>query len=464
MEGQRHKSCPRCRELEARVAELEGQLEQARRDAQRQSVRFPRRQRVENPKRPGRKSGPDYGQHQRRPEPQEVDRTIEVPVERHCPDCGAPLEITQQTQYQTDVPPVRPTVTQFQIEVGTCPRCKKRVQARHPEQTSDALGAARHTLGPNLQAMAASLKHGAGMAYDKMRRFFAESFGIQTAAATWVRAGLRLARQAQPTIARLHRALLRSQWIHADETGWRVTTQSAWLWVFASETITLYKIAGHRGHEVPQQMLAGFDGVLCCDGLSSYDVLEVVRLRCNGHVLRRIAALQETLTGFREQGALGDLQEVLQEAAHLKTRRPQMTGLGYQRRRSELENRFDDWLQQYRRPCLPQRLPRRHPLHPQLVRLRNHLARHRQEWLLYLYNIALPTTNNLAERQLRPGVISRKLGGCNKTWSGAWKTATLNSLVATCRQQTRSFTALVHRLLHARAPTAVWLRTLPSLT
>lgn len=435
---------------------LRAQLEQAERDAKRQSVRFPRRTRVANPKRPGRKPGLSYGAQRRRAEPQQVDRTIAVTVDRQCPDCGAALDIHTHAQYQTDLPPVRPTVTRFQIEVGVCSRCGKRVQGRHREQTSDALAAANHVLGPNVHALAASLKHGAGMAYGKISRFFAESFGLQVSAATWARAGVRLASKAQATVTRLRTHLVRSEWMHADETGWRVGVEGTWLWVFASETITLYAIADSRGHAVPERMLEGFQGVLCCDGLAVYDCLDVIRLRCNAHVLRRMAALEETL-GAADRATLQEIKHLFQEAAQLKERRAVLTRVGYQRHLNDLEQRFDQWLWCHE---LLKPLQLRDPA---LVRLGNHLARHREAWWLYLYNPALPTTNNLAERQLRPGVISRKLGGCNRTWTGAVKTATLNSLVATCRQQRRSFQALIARLLHARAPTAVPLGTLPAL-
>lgn len=292
------------------------------------------------------------------------------------------------------------------------------------------------------------------MAYDKIRRFFAESFQIETAAATFVRAGLRLAQQAQPTLTHLRQQLVRTHSLHADETGWRVGGEPAWLWVLASETITLYQIAASRGHEVVETMLAGFAGVLHCDGFAAYDVLDVLTLRCNGHVLRRIGNLQETLSGFGDQRALRELKDLFQEAADLKTRHERLTRQGVR----AIENRFDDWLELYEETCLPTCLP----VHADVIRLRNHLARHRENWFLYLYNPELPTTNNLAERQLRPGVITRKLGGCNKSWTGA-KSATLGSLLATCRQQRRSFVSLVQRLLHPRAPTAIALPTLPAL-
>ena len=150
--------------------------------------------------------------------------------------------------------------------------------------------------------------------------------------------------------------------------------------------------------------------------------------------------------------ALEEIDRLFREAHALHRRRSQLTRRGYRRRVSEIENRFDQWLWLYE-----------DDIHPDILRLRNHLADHREEWFLYLYNPALPTTNNLAERQIRPGVITRKLGGCNRTAAGALATKTLASLVATCRQQGRSFAAAIRQVLQARAPTAIHLPTLPAL-
>ena len=57
------------------------------------------------------------------------------------------------TQYQEDLPVVRPVVRRFDIEVGHCAQCRRRVQGRHALQTSDALGAARVQPGPEVAAL-----------------------------------------------------------------------------------------------------------------------------------------------------------------------------------------------------------------------------------------------------------------------------------------------------------------------
>ena len=52
-------------------------------------------------------------------------------------------------------------------------------------------------------------------------------------------------------------------------------------------------------------------------------------------------------------------------------------------------------------------------------------------------------TNNLAERQLRPAVIARKVSCGNKTLQGAHTWEILTSLAATCAQRAESFAQLV---------------------
>ncbi len=77
---------------------------------------------------------------------------------------------------------------------------------------------------------------------------------------------------------------------------------------------------------------------------------------------------------------------------------------------------------------------RRRPLSPELDRLVNHVANHFDEWLLFLREPEVPPTNNHAERMLRPAVITRKVGGCNKTLLGALVHSILASLMVTCKQ------------------------------
>ena len=134
--------------LKQTIERLQKELEAARRSAKPSAAPFSRGQPKAHPKTPGRKSGAGYGQHHHRPHPAQVDERIQVHLPDPCPHCGGPVELQRvASQYQEEI--VRRTVTrEFHVAIGKCRCCQRRVQGRHPLQTSDALGAAAVPMGP----------------------------------------------------------------------------------------------------------------------------------------------------------------------------------------------------------------------------------------------------------------------------------------------------------------------------
>jgi transposase len=435
---------------------LRSELDEERRSARRQAQPFRRKKHKRRKKKPGRRNG-HPAELRPLPTPEQIDRVVTVPC-RLCPECNVELVDPQTVvQYQTDLPPIVPIVTQFHIETGYCPCCRQRRQGRHPEQTSNAVGAAGNTLGPVVLTMAAELKHRLGVPYRKISDFLETYADLHVAPATLVRAEQRLAELARPTYDLLLDALRRCDVVHADETGWRVNTINAWLWVFSNKDITIFTIrtgVGARGHEVPQDILGpDFDGYLVVDGLKTYNVLEYKKAQCNAHLLRRLKDLGEAAaTG--EQACLATLSDLLKEAIDLAQRRDQLTPERYGRRVAEIENRLDDWLLG---------VARRHHPSAELQRLADHVANHFDEWLVFLHEPSVPPTNNHAERMLRPAVITRKVGGCNKSLLGALVHSILSSIMVTCRQQGQKFLELARRLWQAEEPQAIPLVSVPLL-
>src|SRR3954468_3505491 len=78
-------------ELRAEVERLKAELEQSRRAGKRQAAPFSKGPPKAQPRRPGRKPGHPPS-HRAAPPPEQVDRTIEVPLPPQCPECHAPLE------------------------------------------------------------------------------------------------------------------------------------------------------------------------------------------------------------------------------------------------------------------------------------------------------------------------------------------------------------------------------------
>jgi transposase len=439
----------RNRELLSENQEFRRQLDEALRSKHRQSTRFPRHQLKKRRRKPGREQGHDAS-HRPTPTPEQITRVIDVPAPTHCPCCQEKLiERRVVVQYQTDLPPVVPIVTQFNVEVGKCPRCQRLQRGRHEGQTSAALGAANHTIGPVALTMAAEMKHHLGVPYRKICDFFETYCGLDVAPATLVRAEQRLAELAKPTYELLIEALRLCHVVHADETGWRIGRVNAWLWVFTSKETTIYVIRRSRGHDVPEEILGDFDGYLIVDGLKSYDVLDVAKGRCNGHLLRRCKELEQTLPKAQRKWAV-QLKELLQEALALAEKRGELAEATYAKRVEQIEDRLDAWIDAA-------------PIDDDedVRRLVMHVASHRGEWLIFLHDAEVPATNNHAERMIRPAVITRKVGGCNKTLKGAAVHGVLASLIASCRQQGRRFLDLAKRLWINPDPQAIEISELP---
>lgn len=445
--------CPNCRRLgrqveayrheverlTARVAALEEEL----RRSKRQAAPFGKDAPKPDPKRPGRKNG-HKGFFRAPPAGGEVSEAIRVPLDR-CPHCGGPVErvLDNAPIYQTDIPDVRPVVTRFDTQRGWCPRCHRKVRSRHPHQTSDATGAAGSQVGPNALALAADLKHRLGISFRKVVDLFQAHFGLNVTPGALAQASQRLAQKGALVYERLREEARESPSVHVDETGWRIAARSCWLWVFATPRLSLYCIDPTRGHLVVEGVLGEqYAGTLVSDGLATYDVLAARRQLCLAHVLKRCAKLDEEKTGGavrfpRRVGAL------LRSALALRDRRDEMSPRGFAVARGRIEAAAD-------------RLLHYHLVDPENERLGAHLYKQRGHLFTFLHDEDLEPTNNLAERQLRPAVIARKLSAGNRTERGARAHAVLASLAATCRQRGQRFTELAVRLLcQPRPPPAL---------
>ena len=262
----------RIERLERENEHLKQQLATERRAGRRQAAPFAKKRPQGRGGRPGRRPGARYGRHGRRPCPARVDETLAAPAPARCPDCGGAVEVTRAAaQYQEDLPPVRPLVRRFDIEVGHCSQCRRRIQGRHALQTSDALGAARAQLGPGVVALVVELHTRGGLPLAKVADLLQARFGLQVTPGGLAHLLHRAARDARPTYEELREQVHNAPVVTVDETGWRVGARSHWLWAAVTPTTTVYAICAGRGFEDAQAVLgADFDGVLVRDGWVVY--------------------------------------------------------------------------------------------------------------------------------------------------------------------------------------------------
>lgn len=403
---------------------LRKRLEDAQTQAARQAAPFRRPDRKKVPKdrhkRPGRPVGHPGA---RRPVPERVDETIDVPL-AGCPHCGGPVADCQPLdQYIEEIPPVTPRVIKLTTYRGRCGQCGD-VASTHPLKTGKGYLASQVHLGPRALALAATLNKQHGLSMRKTCRVLNDLCGLRLSAGGLSQALDRLADRLEPDYQGLFADLRAGPAAYVDETSWWVGGPGHWLWVFTSPTTTLFQVEDRRTAGVVTDVLGpAYPGVLVSDCLAIYDTVPYERKhKCIAHHQKAIREqldspglgdptyLEAWRALFREVGALWKHWPELMEEDRTAAR----TALGRQKAKL-LSHRCSQ---------------------PEDKKIANRLRKQTPHLFTCLNrpDVAEPT-NNRAERALRPAVIARKVSCGNKTERGKTTWQVITSLLATWWQR-----------------------------
>ena len=384
-----------------RIAQLEEALQAAQRAAHRQAAPFrvePQKRAVA-PKRPGRKHGhPGSFRHK----PDHIDEDIEVEL-CSCPHCGGTQFKDQDAieQLIEDIPPVRPHVTRLTTYQGTCVGCGQSVRSKHPLQMSLAIGAAGVHLGPRALAVAADLNKAKGLSMRKSCAVLRDCFGLQLSSGGLSQALDRLAAKVKPQDDALATELRQAPALHSDETSWWVAGPGWWLWVFTTHLLTFYVVARSRGRDLLNDILGkDFGGVLVSDCLAIYDDATALQHKCYAHHHKAIRQAK-ALHPHQGEGFLCDVEAMLRAAVALQQQKADLSLESFSDLRQALEHKAVQLLEP------PRSEPNEEAVRKRLHKQSDHL-------FTFLDHDGVDATNNLAERQLRPAVIARKISCGNK--------------------------------------------------
>lgn len=413
---------------DARIATLGKRVAELETKRHRSAAPFRRRasQKKPEPKLPGRAKGHAPSYHP--PAEEEIQETVTAPLPC-CPHCGEPVsEVHPVEQVIVELPPITPIYRRVVTYSGVCAE-HGRVRSTHPSQVSSATGAAGYQLGARAVAAAATLRHGHGLPLRRVSAILGDLCGLRVSHVGVHEALARLAEKCAPEYEGLKQELRQSESVHADETGWWLSYRGGWLWVFATRGTTVYRVTRKRSVAAVKEVLGEqFAGTLVSDCLRVYDGYDAARKsKCVAHHLRVIEEAQEKLP---DSACLGAIKRLLQASLKLQRAHGWLPEPVYQRGVTSLETRLT-------RLLAPRYLQREEEKVAQ--RLRNQ----RQHVFTFLHHPEVEATNNLAERQLRPAVIARKLSGGSGSERGARTLEVLTSLAATCRQRGASFIAFI---------------------
>ena len=434
----------RIADLQAKLSGLEERFAALERQSLRGAAPFarPEAKRKTSPGRPGRKGGHD-GRYRVRPPDEMIDRRIEVGLTA-CPHCGGALAAaTERAIEQTivEVAPATPEVIRLVTYRNRCCGCARQVASSHPLQISRASGAAGTHLGPRALAIAASLNKGLnkglGLTMRKTCQVLHQLLGLHLTPGGLSQALARTAGRLAPDYANLLGEVKSQPALYTDETSWWVGRPGHSLWVLTNDAGTFYRVVASRTRAAAEALLGDYAGVLVSDCLNIYDDLTALQHKCYAHHLK---AIGQALDGPTAGGSayLRDLRALLKAAIGLDAVRAELPAERVRRLRQALEANAERLLAEPR-AAPPGSDPADAACAAQEERLRQRLAKQRDHLFTFLDHDGIDATNNRAERQLRPAVISRKLSCGNKTEDGARSWEILASLAATCQQKGLSF-------------------------
>lgn len=221
----------------------------------------------------------------------------------------------------------------------------------------------------------------------------------------------------------IHSEILGSAKLHADETGWRVSGQTHWLWCFANDDSAFYMIDRSRGSPALQRFFTEvFEGTLITDFWSPYDAVVCAdKQKCWPHLLRDAAAVSENHSEDPKWKSFSRrLVGVYRDAKKLQSKRAQLAEHEYDMAVAKLEDRLaklgsEPWG------------------HAEATRLAKRLAKYGNELLTFLWHADVPSDNNAGERAIRPAVMIRKNSYCNHSDRGALTQSVLMTVFRTLR-------------------------------
>jgi transposase len=344
-------------------------------------------------------------------------RPVDKPdkIERHdaacCAHCAAALTAAMATGVEKrqvfDMPEPRLEVTEHQANIYTCTSCQGVTKAAFPEGVN-----AHVQYGPRIKAAAVYLNTQQLIPEDRVGEVMKDILGAGSLCPASVAAWCAAKAEAfAPVTARIADLLARAPVRNLDETGFRISQKLQWLHTVSSDVLTHYRVTSRRG-EIPK-FLEG--GVIVHDHFRPYYRLNgLAHALCNAHHLRELKALIEI---EKEAWAkkMSRLLVKMSRAVAKAVEKGQLVLAERQRRR--FEALYDAIVAQGiafheaqppldRKPGARGRKPQR-PGHNLLERLRAY----RSDVLRFLFDFAVPFTNNRAEQDIRMMKVRMKISG-----------------------------------------------------
>jgi transposase len=350
-----------------------------------------------------------------------------------CASCGHDLAAAPQERVGTsqvvELPPVQPVVLEAWRYAATCAHCGTRTVGEYPAGFEPT-----RVFGPHLEALWTYFHEQHHVSYARLAWLGRDLWQLRISQGALANALHRVAERLRRQATAIGDDVRASPVIGSDETSARVNGRTHWQWVFQTPTASYHVIGPRRNGEVVQTFLG--------EAAPQTWVSDLYRPQLNAGAARHQVCLAHQLRALqyvvdKEQSAWArDCQALFRRAIHRAHQREQgaLWGAAYAAAVRKVEADCDTLLATPVPGAEASRL---------WVRFREH----RGSLFVFLYDAAVPPTNNASEQALRHSVVHRKVtGGFRSDW-GAEAHAIVTTVLDTTRKRGADLLTTLHATL-----------------
>ena len=364
-----------------------------------------------------------------------------------CCRCGHALvgEDTEPNRHQVmEIPPAVAEVTEYRLHTLTCLECCAETRAELPA------GLPQGAFGPRLQAMVSLLSGRYHLSKRDTQGIMADFFQADVSLGSVPALEQRTSEVVRVPVDEAREYVKTQPVIHMDETGWREANQKAWLWVAATTLVTVFLIRPSRGGKVARERLSeAFKGIVVSDRWSAYNWLRtILRQLCWAHLLRDFQAFVDRGGESQPIGEAILAQADLMFQWWHKVRDGTMSRATFQEKMQTVQRKTGELLRQGT-ACN----------HCKTAGTCRDILKREDALWTFVHVEGVEPTNNLGERQVRPGVLWRKNSFGTQSEAGSRFVERIMTVVATLKQQHRN----VLDYLTEACDAANWGKQAPSL-
>lgn len=352
------------------------------------------------------------------------DKIIEcLPGKCKCGHYFNELKLTEKRQV-FELPKPKLEVIEYQILKGTCPVCGMEKCGEAPENVKSPV-----QYGNNAKALSVLLNVHYKLPFNKVQGLFGDIFGCQINKSTVFSATKNCYDKLETSEEEIKERVTASSVAHADETGIRVEGKLHWLHTATNSLYTylfVHKKRGKLALESEKSILQNFKGWLVHDCWESYfRFTKIKHAICGAHILRELDGLIENydtkwakvFRSFMISVYLMPYEERARQEKKIRARFDAICALG----------------EKYEPP--PEKKEGKGRMKRTKGRnLVERLIREKKAILAFAFNIDVPFTNNLAERDIRPVKTKQKVSNCFRTIQGSEIYARIESFISTARK------------------------------